>query len=109
MFPCLGTPAAALLTPLDAAVTIGQLAGDLDTREAWDWSVRAARIIDFPHMWKNIEILDNAKLIKKLFKIAEMNILTERLKEGNINKIEVAWKPFYDWLKKTKLKFSNLK
>lgn len=56
--------------------------------------ITAARIV-YAQMWKIVAVPDDIKLIDKLFELAEMDIITERLKAGNVNKIESAWKPFF--------------
>lgn len=45
-------------------------------------------------MWKCIETSNLDKIIEK-YETVEMNMLTERLREGSIEK---CWKSFYDWV-----------
>lgn len=38
------------------------------------------------------------ELIWKTYEIAEIDILTERMRDVNVQKIEDLWKPFYRWV-----------
>lgn len=57
----------------------------------------AARLL-FGQKWKFKDVPNMDDLIDKIYKLAEMDILTERLGDGNIDKIENYWKPFYKWI-----------
>lgn len=70
--------------------------------------VMAEKIL-YEQMWKKVEIPDNVRLIDKLYETAEIDLLTERLKEGNWNKIKIFWKPFYDWLENLKWWYEKFK
>lgn len=41
-------------------------------------------------MWKSADVPD----LDKVYETAEMDILTERWREGNLEKIKMYWKPF---------------
>lgn len=46
-------------------------------------------------MWKNKDIPDEDKLKDKIYEAAEMDVLSERLRDGNLEKISNYWKPRY--------------
>lgn len=49
-------------------------------------------------MWKREEISTVGMLKQTIYELVEMDMLTERLRQGNIDKIERIWKVFYTWL-----------
>lgn len=57
----------------------------------------AARLL-YPQMWKNEHCLNLEMLIEKIDEVAEMDTLSERMKEGNLQKIKAYWEPFYRWI-----------
>lgn len=59
--------------------------------------ITAVRIL-YAQIWKSAVTADLDKLIDKHFDAAEMDILTEKMREGDLGKIEKCWKPFYDWI-----------
>lgn len=62
--------------------------------------VNAAVRLSFAQLWKNEEVPKLEILIEKIYEVAEMDISSERMKDGNIGKISAHWKSFYEWLDK---------
>lgn len=52
----------------------------------------------YAQYWKKPEIPSTPELINKLYKLAEMDLLTDILR-GQI-RMKVIWSPFYKWLSK---------
>lgn len=57
----------------------------------------------YAQMWKGENSQNIEKMIEKLYEMVEMDTLTERLKEGNLQKIEKCWNPFNKWLDNCKI------
>lgn len=57
----------------------------------------AARIM-YPQMWKNMETPTVEMLVQKIYEIVEMDVLTERIRNGEIDRIRNIWGLFYKWL-----------
>lgn len=57
----------------------------------------AARLV-YARMWKNPEIPSVEMWIEKLYEIVEMDVLTERLRDGEMERIQKLWNPLYEWL-----------
>lgn len=49
-------------------------------------------------MGKKLEIPTVEMLIQKICEMVEIDTLTERMKNGNIDRIKNIWKVFYMWL-----------
>lgn len=49
-------------------------------------------------MWKSVEIPNVGMLIQKILDVVEMDVLTERLGKGDVNRIKQIWEIFYEWL-----------
>lgn len=52
-------------------------------------------------MWKKKDIPTRGNLIEEILNTAELDILTERLKEIGNNKNIESWSPLYEWLEKS--------
>ena len=59
--------------------------------------VTAARML-YAQMWKQDDIPSKVNLILKIYELIEMDVLTERLREGNVKRRIESWQPFYDWV-----------
>lgn len=61
----------------------------------------AARLI-FGQQWKDQDTPKINELVNKIYEVAEMDLLTTGLGEGNSQEMESRWWPFYAWIEDLK-------
>lgn len=53
----------------------------------------------YAQMWKCVDVPKEDTLKDKIYEVVEMDVLTGRMREGNLDKIQNYWKPFYVWIR----------